>query len=135
MCRGYAVQKKHYSITELTREFGVSTRTLRFYEDEGLLQPERKGRTRLYSERERILLKEILRNRRIGLTLSDIRDVLKLSHQPPNEIDQLRRTMEQIKERREDLRQKRRDIDEIMGELDIAEETCLARLAEIGVGT
>ena len=70
------MQRRHYSISELTREFGVSTRTLRFYEDEGLLQPERRGRTRLYSEGERLMLKEILRSRRIGLSLSEIKDVL-----------------------------------------------------------
>ncbi|TNB46988.1 MerR family DNA-binding transcriptional regulator [Martelella lutilitoris] len=129
------VQKRFYSITELTREFGVSTRTLRFYEDEGLLQPERRGRTRLYSENERVLIKEILRSRRIGLTLAEIRDMQNLFHRPPTEIDQLKQTMNEIKSRRDDLRQKRRDIDEMMSELDIAEETCLARLAEIGVGT
>ena len=57
--------KKYYSITELTREFGVSTRTLRFYEDEGLLHPERRGRTRLYRAADRRFLQEILRGRRI----------------------------------------------------------------------
>ncbi|MET3599283.1 MerR family DNA-binding transcriptional regulator [Martelella mangrovi] len=129
------MQRRFYSITELTREFGVSTRTLRFYEDEGLLQPERRGRTRLYSENERLLIKEILRSRRIGLTLAEIRNILTLFHRPPTEMDQLKQTMDEIKSRREDLRQKRRDIDEMMTELDNAEETCLARLAEIGVGT
>ena len=129
------MQKKHYSITELTREFGVSTRTLRFYEDEGLLQPDRRGRTRLYGENERLLIRQILRNRRIGLTLAEIKDVLELFHHLPNETSELKKTMDRIKVQREELRQKRRDIDEIMGELDLAEENCLARLAEIGVGT
>lgn len=129
------MQKKFYSITELTREFDVSTRTLRFYEDEGLLQPERRGRTRLYSENERLLIREILRNRRIGLTLAEIKEVTQLFRKPPTEVDQLKETMKKIEARREELRQKRRDIDEVMVELDNAEETCLARLAEIGVGT
>ncbi len=57
---------KIYSITDLTREFDVSTRTLRFYEDEGLIQPDRRGRTRLYRAEDRRLVQEILRGRRIG---------------------------------------------------------------------
>ncbi|TCT40940.1 MerR family transcriptional regulator [Martelella mediterranea] len=129
------MQNKFYSITELTREFDVSTRTLRFYEDEGLLQPERRGRTRLYSESERRLVKEILLHRRIGLTLAEIKEVIQLFRNPPREAEQLKDLMEKIKARREDLRRKRRDIEELMSELDNAEETCLARLAEIGVGT
>jgi len=129
------MQNKFYSITELTREFDVSTRTLRFYEDEGLLQPERRGRTRLYSESERRLVKEILLHRRIGLTLAEIKEVIQLFRNPPREAAQLKDLMEKIKLRREDLRRKRRDIEELMSELDNAEETCLARLAEIGVGT
>ncbi|MCD1632918.1 MerR family DNA-binding transcriptional regulator [Martelella mediterranea] len=129
------MQRRHYSISELTREFGVSTRTLRFYEDEGLLQPERRGRTRLYSEGERLMIKEILRSRRIGLSLSEIKDVLALFHGLPSETNELKRTMESIKAWREAMRQKRRDIDEMMNELDLAEENCLGRLAEIGVGT
>ena len=129
------MQRRHYSISELTREFGVSTRTLRFYEDEGLLQPERRGRTRLYSEGERLMIKEILRSRRIGLSLSEIKDVLALFHGLPRETNELKRTMESIKVWREAMRQKRRDIDEMMNELDLAEENCLGRLAEIGVGT
>lgn len=129
------MQRRHYSISELTREFGVSTRTLRFYEDEGLLQPERRGRTRLYSEGERLMIKEILRSRRIGLSLSEIKDVLALFHDLPSETNELKRTMESIKAWRESMRQKRRDIDEMMNELDLAEENCLGRLAEIGVGT
>ena len=57
---------RFYTITELTREFGISTRTLRYYEDEGLIQPERRGRTRLYRSADRHLIQEILRGRRVG---------------------------------------------------------------------
>ncbi|MCM2399412.1 MerR family DNA-binding transcriptional regulator [Rhizobium sp. S95] len=127
--------KKYYSITELTREFGVSTRTLRFYEDEGLIQPERRGRTRLYRAADRRLLQEILRGRRIGFTIAEIREVIHVYKEPPGEIGQLKLMMKRIDEKREDLRQKRRDIDETLAELDNAEEACLTRLVEIGVGT
>jgi len=127
--------KKYYSITELTREFGVSTRTLRFYEDEGLLQPERRGRTRLYRAADRRLLQEILRGRRIGFTIAEIREIVHVYKEPPGEIGQLKLMMKKIDEKRDDLRQKRRDIDETLSELDQAEEACLTRMVEIGVGT
>jgi DNA-binding transcriptional MerR regulator len=127
--------KKYYSITELTREFGVSTRTLRFYEDEGLIHPERRGRTRLYRAADRRLLQEILRGRRIGFTINEIREIVHVYKEPPGEIGQLKMMMKKIDEKREDLRQKRRDIDETLTELDQAEEACLTRLVEIGVGT
>ncbi|WP_416796744.1 MerR family transcriptional regulator [Ciceribacter azotifigens] len=127
--------KKYYSITELTREFGVSTRTLRFYEDEGLLHPERRGRTRLYRAADRRLLQEILRGRRIGFTVAEIREIVQVYKAPPGEIGQLKLMMKKIDEKREELRQKRKDIDETLAELDNAEEACLTRLVEIGVGT
>lgn len=126
---------KYYSITELTREFGVSTRTLRFYEDEGLLQPERRGRTRLFRSTDRRLLQEILRGRRIGFTIAEIREIIQVYKEPPGELGQLKLMMKRIDEKREELRQKRKDIDETLDELDNAEEACLTRLAEIGVGT
>ena len=127
--------KKYYSITELTREFGVSTRTLRFYEDEGLLHPERRGRTRLYRAADRHLLQEILRGRRIGFTVAEIRESIHVYKEPPGEIGQLKLMLKKIDEKRDELRQKRRDIDETLAELDNAEETCLTRMVEIGVGT
>ncbi|CAH0340963.1 MerR family DNA-binding transcriptional regulator [Rhizobium sp. CECT 9324] len=127
--------KKFYSITELTREFGVSTRTLRFYEDEGLLHPERRGRTRLYRSADRRLLQEILRGRRIGFTIAEIREIVHVYKEPPGEIGQLKLMMKRIDEKREELRQKRRDIDETLTELNNAEEACLTRLVEIGVGS
>ncbi len=126
---------KYYSITELTREFGISTRTLRFYEDEGLIHPERRGRTRLFRPADRRLIKEILRGRRIGFTIAEIREIIQVYKDPPGEIGQLQLLMKRIEEKREDLRQKRKDIDDTLAELDNVEEACLTRLAEIGVGT
>ncbi|RWX78325.1 MerR family DNA-binding transcriptional regulator [Neorhizobium lilium] len=126
---------KYYSITELTREFGVSTRTLRFYEDEGLIHPERRGRTRLFRSADRRLIQEILRGRRIGFTIAEIREVINVYKEPPGELGQLKLMMKRIDEKRDELRQKRKDIDETLAELNHAEEACLTRLAEIGVGT
>ena len=126
---------KFYTITELTREFGVSTRTLRFYEDEGLINPERRGRTRLFRPADRRLIQEILRGRRIGFTIAEIREIIRVYKDPPGEVGQLEMLMIKVSEKREELRQKRRDIEETLAELDNVEEACLTRLAEIGVGT
>ena len=126
---------KYYTITELTREFGVSTRTLRFYEDEGLIHPERRGRTRLFRSADRRLIMEILRGRRIGFTIAEIREIIQVYRDPPGEAGQLRLLMKRVEEKRDELNQKRKDIDETLEELGNVEEACLTRLAEIGVGT
>lgn len=126
---------KVYTITELTREFGISTRTLRFYEDEGLIQPERRGRTRLFRQADRRLIQEILRGRRIGFSIAEIREIIQVYKDPPGEAGQLRLLMRKVEEKRDDLRQKRKDIEDTLSELDQVEETCLTRLAEIGVNT
>jgi DNA-binding transcriptional MerR regulator len=126
---------KYYTITELTREFGVSTRTLRFYEDEGLIQPERRGRTRLFRTADRRLIQEILRGRRIGFTIAEIREIIQVYKEPPGELGQLKMLMKHVDQKRDELRQKRKDIDETLSELDHVEEACLTRLAEIGVST
>ncbi|MBW3098521.1 MerR family transcriptional regulator [Pseudohoeflea coraliihabitans] len=124
---------RYYTITELTREFGISTRTLRYYEDEGLIHPDRRGRTRLYRLADRHLIAEILRGRRVGLSIAEIREIIQVYKDPPGEAGQLRLLMRKVEEKREELRQKRKDIDDTLTELDNIEESCLARLAEIGV--
>lgn len=126
---------KLYSITEMTREFDISTRTLRFYEDEGLIHPERRGRTRLYRPADRHLIAQILRGRRIGFTIAEIREIIQVYNEPPGEVGQLKLLMKKVEERRDGLRQKRKDIDETITELDSIEEACLNRMAEIGVTT
>ncbi|WP_377289262.1 MerR family DNA-binding transcriptional regulator [Rhizobium sp. SG2393] len=127
--------EKYYTITQLTREFGISTRTLRFYEDEGLIHPERRGRTRLFRPADRRLIQEILRGRRIGFTVAEIREIIHVYKDPPGEIGQLQLLMRKVNEKREELRQKRKDIDDTLSELDNVEEACLTRMAEIGVST
>lgn len=125
----------YYTITELTREFAISTRTLRFYEDEGLIQPVRRGRTRLYRPSDRHLVRQILRGRRLGFSIGEIREVIDLYKSPPGEAGELRLMIEKIEEKRQSLRQKRRDLEDTLQELDQAEEACVERLAELGVKT
>lgn len=127
--------REYYTITELTREFGISTRTLRFYEDEGLIAPVRRGRTRLFRPSDRHLLKQILRGKRLGFSIAEIHEIIQMYREPPGETGQLKLLMKRVEEKRDDLRQKRRDIDETVGELDQIEESCIERLAELGVST
>ncbi len=127
--------REYYTITELTREFGISTRTLRFYEDEGLIQPVRRGRTRLFRPSDRHLVRQILRGKRLGFSIAEIREIISMYKAPPDEAGQLKAIIAGIEERRNELRQKRRDIEETLGELDQAEEACVGRLAELGVNT
>jgi DNA-binding transcriptional MerR regulator len=108
---------------------------LRFYEDEGLIHPERRGRTRLFRAADRRLIMEILRGRRIGFTIAEIREIIQVYKEPPGEIGQLKLLMKRVDEKRDELRQKRKDIDDTLNELDNVEEACLGRLADIGVGT
>ncbi|MBN9076644.1 MAG: MerR family transcriptional regulator [Rhizobiales bacterium 65-79] len=127
--------REYYSITELTREFDISTRTLRFYEDEGLIHPVRRGRTRLFRPSDRQLVRQILRGKRLGFSIAEIREIVQMYKEPPGEVGQLKLMINRIEEKRENLRQKRRDLEETLAELDHAEESCVERLAELGVNT
>ena len=126
---------EYYSITEMTLEFDVSTRTLRFYEDEGLVQPVRRGRTRLFRPSDRHLIRQIMRGKRLGFSINEIREIIQMYKEPPGEVGQLKLMIKRIEEKREDLRQKRRDLEETLAELDQAEESCVERLVELGVNT
>jgi len=125
--------RDYYTITELTREFGISTRTLRFYEDEGLIHPVRRGRTRLFRPADRLLVKQILRGKRLGFSIAEIREIIQMYKSPPGEVGQLRTIIAKAAERREELRQKRKDIEDTLAELEQVEEACLGRLAELRV--
>jgi DNA-binding transcriptional MerR regulator len=76
----------HFSITDLAREFAVTNRAIRFYEDEGLISPDRDGQRRVYNQRDRIRLMLILRGRRLGFSLKEIREIIDLYDADPNEI-------------------------------------------------
>ena len=127
--------RDYYTITELTREFDISTRTLRFYEDEGLIHPVRRGRTRLYRPSDRHLVRQILRGRRLGFSINELREIIQVYKTPPGEVGQLHLLIQKSEEKRQKLRQKRRDLEDTLQELDRAEEACVERLAELGVKT
>jgi DNA-binding transcriptional MerR regulator len=119
-----------YSISALAHEFALTTRAIRFYEDEGMLSPERRGRARVYHERERVRLKLILRGKRLGFSLSEIRDLLDLYEIAHNERAQLSKFIDMLGERRARLLQQKEDIDAVLAEIDGVERDCRRRLKE-----
>lgn len=106
-----------FSITDLAREFGVTARTLRFYEDEGLIHPERRGATRLYSRADRARLAWILRGRAVGFSLADIRELLDMYAPGEARKAQLAATLGKCRDRIAALEAQRAAIDETITEL------------------
>jgi len=117
-----------FTISDLAREFALTTRAIRFYEDEGLLSPLRNGRARIYSERERVRIKLILRGKRLGLALSEIRELLDLYATTGNERPQLAKFLVMLADRRARLLQQREDIDAVLAEIAVLERDCRRRL-------
>ena len=117
-----------YGIADLAKEFDVTTRTLRFYEDEGLIAPARQGQKRIFSPRDRVRLKLILRGKRLGFSIEEIREIINLYDAPPGELGQIRFFLDKIRERRAALERQRDDIAATLAELDDVEARCTAQL-------
>lgn len=113
-----------WTITQLAAEYDVTLRTLRHYEDVGLLSPERRGTTRVFHHRDRIRLELILRGKRLGFTLPEIATIVDMYDDQPGEAGQLQYLIDQIDVRRDELEQRRRDIDDTLGELAEVEARC-----------
>jgi DNA-binding transcriptional MerR regulator len=120
-----------FTITDLAREFNVTTRAIRFYEDQKLLNPRREGRKRVYGARDRTRLKLILRGKRLGFSLSETRELFELFDSSRGEEKQLRRFVKILNERRAILKQQQRDIEAILKEIDGADGECRRLLKSI----
>ena len=118
-----------YTIGELAREFDITPRAIRYYEHQGLLQPVREGQKRLYRRRDRARLKLILRGKRLGMTLSEIRETFVLYDQAHGESRQLQYYLGVLDEKREQLKQQRRDIEDALAELEQSYARCSELLA------
>ena len=121
-------RERTWTIREIADEFGITTRTVRHYEELGLVSPERRGTTRVFHRRDRTRLSLVLRGRRLGFPLDEIATIINLYDAPRGRASQLAYVLEQIDERRTDLEQRRRDIDDALAELDGFEQRCREEL-------
>ncbi|MXZ81009.1 MAG: MerR family DNA-binding transcriptional regulator [Gammaproteobacteria bacterium] len=119
-----------YTISDLAKHYDLTSRTIRFYESEGLLSPKRKKNRRIYDDRDKVRLKLILRGKRLGFSLAEIRTTMELYDNQPNEIAQLRYVLDTIKTHRKELRQKQTDIVNTLADMDE-----VARKLEIQLNT
>ncbi|PZF79395.1 MerR family transcriptional regulator [Jiangella anatolica] len=120
--------ERTWSIAELADEFGVTLRTIRFYEEQGLLTPARNGTRRIFADGDRVRLGLVLRGKRLGFPLDEIKKIIGMYDAEPGETGQLRYLLDQIEDRRKELEQRRRDIDAALSELDELERRCRADL-------
>ena len=119
-----------YSIGDLAREFDVTTRTIRFYEDKGLIAPARQGQRRVYSGRDRVRLKLIMRGKRLGFSLEEVREMVDLYDEDKTEVAQLLLFVNKIEERQVYLAQQSKDIAATLDELEARKKQCFELLEE-----
>ena len=119
-----------YTISELAKEFGVTTRTIRFYEEKGYVHPSREGNKRLFSAADRVRIQLILRGKRIGLSLRECVEVIDMYDPKHNNVDQLHSLKATVKERRALLEQQQTDIADMLQGLDDIETMCEQALTD-----
>ena len=120
-----------WTIRQVSEEFGITHRTVRHYEELGLISPERHGTTRIYHRRDKTRLGLILRGKRLGFPLEEIRTLIDLYDAPRGRRRQLEYVLGQIDERRADLEQRRRDLDDAIEELGTFERRCRKDLSQL----
>ncbi|GKQ99827.1 MerR family transcriptional regulator [Aeromonas hydrophila] len=128
LSHGFAGKEVTYSISELAHEFDITPRTIRYYEDEGLITPTREGQTRIYSHKDKIRLKLTLRGKRLGFSLAEIRELFDMYDTDRSSKTQLNSMIQLIEAKRHSLRQQLEDIQMVMAELEAAEQRCVNSL-------
>ena len=123
--------ERTYTISDLSREFGVTPRAIRYYEAEGLIAPERDGQKRIYSARDRVRLALVLRGKRLGFSLAEAREIIDLYAAPQGETGQLRALLEKLDDKRAVLAEKPRDVEIAIANMDKYAERCRNRLAQL----
>ena len=117
-----------FAISDLAREFGITPRTIRYWEDQGILAPEREGSKRIFTRRDRARLKMALRGKRLGLTLADIKDLIGMYNSTEDETPQLVKCLSVMEKRRQALEQQREDIEAVLAEIGQFEALCQQEL-------
>jgi len=120
---------RFHTISELAKEFDVTTRTIRFYEEKGLIHPARDGQKRLYTAADRVRIKLILRGKRIGLTLAECVEVIDMYDPGHDNREQLHSLIDKVAQRRALLEQQKKDIDDMLAGLDEVQTLCEQALA------
>ncbi len=123
--------KQDYSIRELAKEFDVTTRTLRFYEEKGLLNPSRSGQTRVYTMADRTRLKLILRGKRLGLSLDESAEIILMYDPVGTNSKQILSLIDKIQDKRLQLEQQQKDLELTLLDLEAAEQRCSESLSRI----
>ena len=121
-----------YSISDLASEFDVTTRTIRFYEEKGLLNPRREGTRRIYTPADRTRLRLILRGKRLGLSLDESAEIIRMYGTPGNNRRQLEMLISRIQEKRANLLRQQNDLKVMLKELANAEQQCREALDSLG---
>ena len=121
---------RSYSISDLAKEFDITTRTIRFYEDKGMISPQRKGQVRVYTSADRTKLKLILRGKRLGLTLDESSDIIQMYTPGASNAKQLLKLISKIRERKAALEQQMHDLEAMMVDLQESELRCVDTLRE-----
>lgn len=134
MSRSLPGKEITYSISDLAHEFDVTPRTIRYYEDEGLLTPLREGQTRIYNHRDKIRLKLTLRGKRLGFSLAEISELFEMYDTDRSSKTQLHSMIQLIEEKRGALLQQLEDIQMVMTELEAAEQRCVNSLNSLKSG-
>ncbi|MBS4017190.1 MerR family DNA-binding transcriptional regulator [Azonexus hydrophilus] len=117
-------QPATFSISDLAREFAITPRTIRFWEDQGILAPQREGQKRIFTRRDRARLKMALRGKRLGLSLAEIKDLIGMYNSTEDETPQLMECLRVMSKRREALEQQREDIEAMLAEIGQFEQQC-----------
>jgi DNA-binding transcriptional MerR regulator len=121
-----------FTIRQLSKEFDMTARALRFYEDKGLISPERKGQTRIYSARDRARIKLILRGKRMGFSLVEIHEVLDLYSRNDSGATQMRASLQKFRAQIENLKRQREDIDQAIKDMTEGCEWMESHLTKLG---
>ena len=129
---GRAASRDVFTIRDLTKEFSVSARTLRFYEEKGLINPKRRGEQRLYSRRDRARLAYVLAGKQVGFSLEEVREMLDLYDLGDGQVTQLKVALAKFGERIGRLEKQKTDIDRVVVELTRASDVMKAKLTARG---
>ena len=121
-----------YTVPELAKEFGITPRAIRFYETKGLLEPQRAGNTRIYTKKDRARLIVILRGKRLGFSLAEIREFLDLYDVDTTQISQIQMLVQKVRQRVWDLEDQKQELETVLVELRDIEQQCVDALTEKG---